>query len=640
MPTQLLKLSENTIFSLSFITTLTAALFYTGNNIWLFTISYILIILNVFLILKQRFYNSIFISVNGILISATLLLLWFAISIFTSQIKYLSLYNFFWVGSLIVIFLIFTFHSNKDQIWNKIWPGIILLVTLWALYGLFQHYYLHAPTDATFLNKNTLAALINLVLIPASAYFLIDEKIRPWKFLNNKILTLILVTLFLTLFVIASRGATLSLTLGFIILLFLIKKHVIQTKIYFLLLIAIIAFLIVTLSQYFFQNTPAAFTERMISLQNTSTAGNARFIIWNSLIPLFYEMPWYGLGLGSLWMFWPPHRQTNDLSAGFFAHNDYMQLTLEAGYPGITLLFTLFLFILISFIRSFKNKNNLTLLQQTELFSLFSALITFATHSFFTYNFYVFPLLLISGIYLGRFNQLININSTSLKNIPSLKHYFKPIMFYFSLAGFSLILCSYFLAIPIADYYNQEAKNLMKKNKFQESNSLFLKAQLFAPLMDSPFFSHADLLRIGANKLLKVNKVEKANSLLKSAHKKLEQAKILNPLRPQTHHIRGLIYKREQPEKAKVEFKKALKLNPRFLYSRINLASLHYQERQLDKAIKILHDGVNYNYPINQGMLKYMNLYARYSREAGEENFALQLEKNIKQYVKQTSKLN
>ena len=633
MTSFLSKINENNIFSIFYVLSLTASLFYTGNNVWLFTISNLLIVLSLILVLKQRFSTSINISINGVLISAALLLLWFAITIFTSQIMYLSSYNFFWVGSLIIIFLIFTFYDNQDKIWNNIWPAILLLVLLWAIYGLVQYYYLHVPTNATFLNRNSLAALINLALIPASAYFLIKEKDRPWLFLNNKLLAIALIILFLTTFIITSRGATLSLILGFIILIVLIRKQIVKRQFYYFLALIFVSFLIAAISQSLIQDAPAAFTDRMVSLQNTSTAGNSRFIIWKSLLPLFNDMPWYGLGLGSLWIFWPPYRPTNDHSAGYFAHNDYIQLTLEVGYPGIILLLSLFLFIAVNFIRSYKNTTNLTLIQRIELVSLFSALITFAAHSFLTYNFYILPLLIIAGLYLGRFNQLANLNSTSLKKFSALKKYFKPVMFTLSLSGLTLILCSYFLAFSLSSDYNKKAKKLMLQNKYQESNTFFLKAQILAPIMDNPFFSHADLLRRGANKLLKVNKVEQANSLLKVAHENLDTAEKLNPLRPQIHHIRGLIYERNQPEKAVVEFKKALKLDPRFLFSRIRLAALLHQQNQLKKALKTLYEGIDYNYPVNKVMLEYMRLFADYSREAGVESFALHLENNIKKFT-------
>lgn len=134
--------------------------------------------------------------------------------------------------------------------------------------------------------------------------------------------------------------------------------------------------------------------------------------------------------------------------------------------------------------------------------------------------------------------------------------------------------------------------------------------------------------------LQNVNKLKQANSLITYAHENLDIVEKLNPLRPQTHHIRGLIYKKKQPESAIIEFKKTLKLDPRFLFSRIQLAKMLHNKNQLKQAMEVLYQGVNYSYPVNKVMLEYMQYFARLSREAGVEGFAKHLENSIKQYIK------
>lgn len=620
--------TASSLFSLFFVFSLLAALFYTGNNYWLFSISFISLGITFAITLKQRYSRSLAIPVNGIFISSVLLLSWFAISILPSQVQYLTLYNFFWVGSFLIVFLIFSFSDNKDKIWHSIWPSILLLVLIWACYVLVQYYYLHVPANASFLNRNSLAALVNLALIPAVGYFLLNEAERPFTLLNNKILSLILIILFLTIFIITSRGASLSLLLGLTILIVLLRQHISKAKLYTLVSIIFIAFIFSVLSQYIIPNLPASFSERMVSIQDTKAAGHPRYIIWQSLLPLFKSMPWYGLGLGSLWMFWPPLRPASDTSAGFFAHNDYMQITLEAGYPGIALLITLFIFILVFFIRSLKTK--LSTLQRVELVSLFAALTTFAAHSLFTYNFYILPLLIITGLYLARFNQLVSLTSANKKTLPALKTYFSPVLYGISALGIMTLLLGYFLTVSFSSYYNNEAKKLMHKNQYQKASQLFLKAQKLAPLMDNPFFSYADLLRRGADKLIYVKKSQQAATLLNLAYINLDIAERLNPLRPQTHHIRGLIYERKQPELAKKEYRKALKLDPRFLFSRIRLARLLHKEKHLKQALEVLYAGVDYNYPVNNIMLEYMEFFAQLSKKAKAGDFARQLEENIK----------
>jgi len=625
----LLRITENKVFSTLFIAALLTALFYTGIDMSLFTVCFILITLNFALVMRQRFYNPIALSINGVFVSAMLILAWYAISIFFSQITYLSLHSFFGLGSIFLIFALFSLLENKDDVWNTIWPLLLALVFIWAIWGLVQYYYLHIPTNASFLNRNTLAALINLVLIPASGYYLLDESQRSLRIINRKIFSIILFILFLTTFIITSRGGSLSLIFGFILLFSLLGRQVQKSNLVHLFLVIFIAFIVAHLSPYIFHTSLADFSERMISLTNVDEAGSPRFIIWQSLLPLFKETPWYGLGLGSLWFFWAPHRPANDNSAGFFAHNDYMQMTLEAGYPGIVLLVLLFAFIVWSLIRTLKSKP-LSLLRRVEIVSLFAALATYAAHSLFTYNFYVLPLLIIAGLYLARFNQLTSCHIKNTKVLPALKTYFIPITYIISLGGLVVILCSYFIAATLSTNYNNQANQLMLQNNYEDADAHYVKAQRLAPLVDNPFFSHANMLMNAAFKLKQTDNNEDAEALLQLAHEKLDQAEKLNPLRHQVFHIRGLLLEKDQPEQAILQFKKALSLDPRFLHSRIKLAVLLHKQGKLKAAIKILHAALYYRYPLTRDVIAYLQLYAIYSRESGSEEFAHHLENEIK----------
>lgn len=633
MPNIRLTFSGNIIFSLLFISAFISALFYTGIDMSLFTLCFVLLTLCFTLVMRQRFYNPITFSINGVFVSAILLLTWYAISVFFSQITYLSLHSFFGLGSIFIIFILFTLLDSKDDVWKILWMVLLLLVFVWAIWGLVQYYYLHVATNASFLNRNTLAALINLVLIPASGYYLLDENqraLKTWQLINNKIFSFILFILFLTTFIITSRGGSLSLIFGFVILFVLLGRQVKKSNLLHLFLIIIVAFLFAHFSPYIFHTSLADFSERMISLTNVGEAGNPRFIIWNSLLPLFQDAPWYGLGLGSLWIFWAPYRPANDSSAGFFAHNDYMQMTLEAGYPGIILLVLLFGFIVLGLIRTLKSKP-LTLLYRVEIVSLFAALATFAAHSLFTYNFYVLPLLIIAGLYLARFNQLTSSHTKGIKVLPALKTYFVSLTYIISIGGIVIILISYFIAATLSANYNNQANQLMLQNKYDDADAYYVKAQRLAPLVDNPFFSHANMLMNAASNLKLGGNNEDAEALLKIAHEKLNHAEKLNPLRHQTFHIRGILFINEQqPEKAKQQFEKALSLEPRYLHSRIQLATILHKEHNLKGAIKVLHKGLFYKYRASREVVNYLSLYSQYAKEVGDEKFSRHLENEVR----------
>ena len=605
---------------------LLAALFFDGTDIRFFTLSYFFIVLLMAGILSQRYQQALELPVNSLVILAITLLAWLGFSGFFATVRYLAIINFFWLGAFLLVFLLYSFYTSKTQLWKNIWPLIYALVVLWAIYGLYQHYYLQQSANATFLNRNSLAALINLALLPASAYFLLPAENRHWAFLNNRVLSLTLMILFLCLFVISGRGASVSLLMGLAVLLVLGYRAIDKNRLIALLIILFISYGLYFLSSQFMPAQPQDFASRMVTLADTAQAGHNRFIIWQSLLPLFDKLPWHGLGLGSLWLFWPPYRNPADHSTGFYAHNDYMQVTLEAGYPALILLIGLFIAVLYSFIRALKQQRPVN--ERLELIALFSALLAFSAHSMFTYNFYILPLSLIVGLYLGRFNQLatpVNLKRT----IPALKQYFSPILYLISAGGLVLILLGYFSSVSLSAFYNLEAKKLFREHHYQQANALFLRAQRLAPLMDSPLFNHANLLRIGAERLESVSKQEKAQMLRQLAFSQLQKAEKLNPLRPQIPHIRGLLYRKSQPEKAKRAFTRALQLDPRFLHARIQLAEMLHDEHKLNRAMKALYEGVNYNYPVNEVLLEYMQYFARLARETGALKFANRLERNI-----------
>ena len=70
-----------------------------------------------------------------------------------------------------------------------------------------------------------------------------------------------------------------------------------------------------------------------------------------------------------------------------------------------------------------------------------------------------------------------------------------------------------------------------------------------------------------------------------------------------------------------------------FLFSRIELAKLLYQQKQIKPAIEVLNAGIDYTYQKNDALLEYLILYAKLSREAGDKGLVLHLKENINKYI-------
>jgi O-antigen ligase len=518
--------------------------------------------------------------------------LWLGIDIVFSQVVYLSTVNFWWVGVFPLVFLVYTFSNDKNIFWRYAFTFLILVVVILCIFALLQLFVLHDQPRATFYNKNSLAALINLLLFPLLAIMLLCK--------SNKQLILYFAVAFifiLLLGVINSRGALLSFSIGLVIMLAFPAVWHNTRRVFLTGLLISAAFLVASLLM---QNAPQTsgtdIVDRIISLQNTDAAGKSRFVIWRPAWDLFLQSPWTGIGLGTYFLAIPQTLHINDHSAGFYVHNDYLQIALETGIPG----FILFLLILLAttsrFISSLRVSQN-DQPQVLHFLALFAALLTLAIHSVFTYNLYIMPIMLIAGLLLGRFNQLADHLESVQKYTWQPAHLFRPAVYYTVLGLVIVTSSSYFIRIGAAYHYQHKAYQLAAINQLENAHNAFRHSQNLAPRVDSSYYADADLLRKSA--LLLANRPELAQGLLEEAEVLLDRAEELNSLRPHTPYIRGMVLEQKSPDKQNqiIEaYQAALIRNPRFLPARIAAARYLIEQDKQDHAIQLLQDGLAYSY--------------------------------------------
>jgi O-antigen ligase len=518
--------------------------------------------------------------------------LWLGINIAFSQVVYLSVANFWWVGIFPLVFLAYSFTPNKDSLWKPLFTLLVFTVVIICFYALYQAFVLHELPSATFYNKNSLAALINLLFFPVLAYALIRSKS------SREITTSSIIFVFaLVLALINSRGALLALFVGGIIMLVLGWSQIDKRRLVIVGMVIIGAFFIAGMLKNHIPHIPdAGVTERIATLRDTESAGHTRFVIWQPAWELFKQYPWTGIGLGTYFLAIPPFLHADDHSAGFYVHNDYLQIALETGIPGFIFLFLILLATLYRFINTVRSSHGQPS-QHLQLLASFTALLTLAIHSAFTYNLYIMPIMLLAGLMLGRFNYIADqlTGSQLLRWNPANK--FNPTIYYTTLVLVAAILSSYFLRTGYSHHYQQKGYELVKTGQLQNAHQAFNIAQKLAPRIDSIFSANADLLRKSA--LLLVDRPEMVRGLLEEAKVLLKRAEKLNPLRPQTPYIRGLVLEQDPVATKAViieSYQTALKRNPRFIPARLALARYLLAHDNIDEAFQILQQGLVYNY--------------------------------------------
>ena len=569
-----------------------ASLFFNGIDIRIFALVFILLLgwlLSSGITAYRKGYE-----VGNLLIPVCMILfwLWLGINIIFSPIFYLTVVNFWWVGIFPLTYLAYSFSADKDALWKLLLTLVVLTVVLLCLYALYQVFVLQDQPRATFYNKNTLAALINLLIFPLLAYALLKPK-SGWRITSSPILFVFILLLAL----INSRGALLAFTFGIITMLVLGWHQIDRRRLVMVSLVVIGAFVTASLVlNNIPQITGTGVVERFATLQDSASAGYSRFVIWQPAWELFLQHPWTGTGLGVYFLAIPPLLHVDDHSAGFYVHNDYLQIALETGIPGFILLFLILLATLTRLINTLRVAQ-IDHTQRMHFVALFAALLTLAIHSFFTYNLYVIPIMFIAGLLLARFNQLAD----HLEDGQLLSWYpaklFRPAVYYTTLGIITLTLTSYFISIGVAHHYQHKGHQLAARNQLDNAHKAFRIAQLLAPRLDSAYNADADLLRKSA--LVLTDRPELAQGLLQEANELLARAEELNPLRAQTPYILGLVLEQASPDSPTEiidAYQTSLKRNPRFLPARLALAHYLIEHDKNDYAFQLLQDGLAFSY--------------------------------------------
>ena len=606
-----------------------ASLFFNGIDIRLYAIAFILLLGWLFSSSLRAYSHGY--QLGNLLLPACVILfwLWLGLNILFSPVAYLSVVNFWWVGIFPLTFLLFTFTPDKDQLWRWLFASLVVVVAILCLYALYQMYVLHEPPRATFFNKNSLAALLNLLLLPIFAFALKADKKHT---LYASLAAVFLFSLLLTL--INSRGALLGFGVGLAILLLMLLRQLDKNRLLITGLILVLAFVTAELLfDYAPHTTGTGMVERFLTLQDTQSAGHSRFVIWQPAWELFLQHRWFGIGLGTYFLTIPPALHIDDVSAGFYVHNDYLQLALETGLPGLLLLIVLLLATFYRLLASLAISRPADP-RRLELVALFAALLTLAMHSFFTYNLYVMPVMLIAGLLLGRFNQLADRLNDQPLLIRRPANLFRSSLYYPLVGIITITLASFFIRGGTAYHYQQQGYQLAARNQLESAHRAFRLAQRLAPRVDSAYYADADLLRKSARAL--TNRPELAQGLLTEAQALLVRAEALNPLRAQTPYIRGLLQEQLAPEHETLiiqAYQQALTRNPRFLPARLALARYLKAHGQEQEAFQVLLQGLEYRYrQLSPAYLELLQMGSAQAAQMHQPELAEQLAELLTDY--------
>ncbi len=547
---------------------------------------------------------------------------WLGVTLLWHPVPQMGIAYFWILGALPLAYFAARLEPDAAAWWRVAGRGLLALGTALALWALWQLFVLGTAPRSAFLDLNSHGAFLNLVALPAAGAWLARGATGEGRRAGaaDAAFALALALLFFAVFLTRGRGAGLGLALG---LAFLVAaaggtrgRRV---------LLAGLGAAAFGAADWIWQGGVAA---RLETLFNPASAGADRYLIWTQAWQMLLENPWTGAGIGIFWLRWPAWRAPDDMSAGFFVHNDYLHLWIEAGLPALALLLALAVAVAVRFARAAPPAAPG---RRAEMAGLVAGLAAVAGHGFFNFNLYQLPILLTAGLLLARFEQL---SARLAGAAPAQRAHGAGL----STAGFravtgalALLLISYFASQAAYGHLYRRALQEIHDGQFAAADASLLAAARMAPLADNVLTTHADLMRRLARAL---PPSEERRFLFAAAGEALARAEVLNPLRAENFLIRADLL-RDNPdlagagEAAAENYRRALALNPRLYEARTGLAETLLEQGEAPQARRVLEQGLGYWYLETPEILPYYGLARRLRAGSGDAAGAAELARRM-----------
>jgi O-antigen ligase len=480
-----------------------------------------------------------------------------------------------------------------------------------GFFAVYQFFVLESPPQATFINKNSFAALevMILVVVIGSGYAaaLANRSLR-WPVLYFGVITFLAFLVGL----VASRGALFALVCGVALvtlgggLLGIGRARIVGV------LVAVVAGLLLAGLV-----NSGALGQKIASLQSPFDVGSGgiRLIIWEASAGMVEGNLWTGIGPGLYWLLYPRFRSPDDPDGGFYAHNDYLQFLIEAGLPALLLLIGLVFFVTW---KTFRLALDPAVPGSTRMFaiSLWLALASVCGHSMLSFNLYLVPILMVAGLLLGSLGWLIsqsgrNADATTGRG-------------YLSLAVLLLLLmfpATFYFKAGSAGFALSEAMAASESGERRAAEDYLAQAISYWPEVDFYRYSLAWSMYTRS----KESGESLTPELTEQIFGQLEAAHRLNPLRARSYLIEARVLEALSSQRIDVggdqvveAYLEALERNPRLLEARFFYARFLLGRNSIKEGVRVLESGLEWPYPTSVLKMNYYRLTAEMRKINGD----------------------
>lgn len=600
------------VIVLTLLLALAVAPLFRGPEVNILT-TVLILLMTAFTCVLLSCYRNLRLPYNGLAGALLLYWGWLGLSIGWSPVPTDSLYMFVWLSIFPLSF--YTYSLKQTDIWPFLACGTLGIVLVIACIGIVQHLVFGEPPSSLFATRNTNAAMLNLIVLPVSSYFLLAHRQR-----QTKLIALLAVSLFILFFAISQtggRGGLLTLAMGLGLIVALSWKCTRKSGLVQLLALWIIAFTLANLQ------TDNMVINQLGTLTQLEEAASPRLIIWKSAWELIKNAPWIGTGLSTFYLLVTAVRSPGDLSAGYFVHNDYLQIWLETGVIGLGLLLAIMVASVWLFILLLR-KAELSSTQRFEAIGLFAGLFAVAVHSFVDFHFYIIAILITMGIMMARLQELAG------QFKPDLVKQVAPAQ-WMTGNGFRLVVCSlplfvliYIVPVSVAEHFRLKAVDHYARGQLQQAEQALAWALKWHPQDSKSLNQRAELYREALSLIKGTASMAERRALLDKAFSTLDKSAELNPLRGIAAEVRGHLYVENADiagndwrTKAIIAYQRALQLTPRLYQARTAYAKVLWEQGEHKAAIALLDDGLRYWYGNRPGIDQFYQLSMKLNHQQG-----------------------
>ena len=544
----------------------------------------------------------------------------FVILFFTNSRVMYNSYNGFYFALILFVTYKLSESLQHENAWKILSTGIVAVTVIDIGLTMYQSVLLDTTPRGFFESQNSNGAFLNMIAVlslSSIASFGGKEK-RISLYLPQGMYLCCCITIFL----IGSRAVFIShLIVLMTLLMYLIsvKQGYRVLRPIFLIVLAYVCSGLINQWQVNDRFDDLFKAYMLMDKSGESRPGNSfrqRLIIWKSTWQMLSDTSFMGSGYSSFHMRYPQYRSQQDTSSGQYVHNDYLQILLELGYPGLSLLLAGLIYLVIKVFRSIF-RNQVFTRDNLEKHVLLLAIGTVWIHSFVSYNFYVMPVMILMCLCLGRYSSLrstVNSKELTSRDISRILP-----------GGIFLVLILPLLAMVLMNHNYQRAYSIYQAGGISKAEATILEAERWFPTENIHLFK--SLLYLQATDGVDESK---AQDYIQWAHDETHKAERLNPFSPDVHYYRGLIFeKNQQYEKALNEFTHTLTMNNRHYMSRLEIAKMAETTNNIPMARNILEQGIQYTLPRESNLKVYMKKLVHYRYITGDDEAAEGLQNRL-----------